>query len=121
MNDTTEKLDLTKPSRALDGLVAEKVFEKRVEWRHREPCIRYGFGIGEVDDVVDYSSNFDSSNLVMHKMNQAIFSKRQRFLKELKAVIQKNAGIDVRWPDAVFMMKPRHICIAALKAVGAIE
>ena len=54
---------------------------------------------------------------VLGKINTLRFSSRQKFLLELQKAISDDtlkSGNLVAWPDAIFHLKPRDICLAAL-------
>ena len=51
-------------------------------------------------------------------IGKRLFSVRSGFANELRCLLRTDDGYQLAWPDAIFHLEPRHICIAALRAVG---
>ena len=68
--------------------------------------------------IPDYSTSMDAAFTMMRSMlDHLFFSKRQGFYRQLAYVISQSHGMTdstIAWPDAMGLMKPEHVCIAAL-------
>ena len=65
-----------------------------------------------------YSASIEAAWEVHRKACGWLFSRRQKYLAELTFAIREEVGQPVVWPDLLVLLKPRHICVAALKTVG---
>ncbi len=125
MSDKT--LDLTKPSREMDVLVADKILQKDIQWYFRDET---GDDLHTAEEEWDmyleafvayYSSDIAAAWLVMDKMHGRLFSVRRRFWARLLAIIQKDIGANVAWPDALMYLDARRICVAALETEEVVK
>ena len=99
--------------RERDALVAEKVMEWDVgdifyDETHQEIMPR----------VPRYSTSIADAWPVHEQSCTWLFSKRRLYLDSLLGVIRQDIKQSVVWPDALIFLKPHHICLAALKAMG---
>ncbi len=123
MTTTTDTLDLTKPSREIDALVAEDIMEIPVSWvgmeLDGEPLD------GRYDDrcelIPDYLCRMESAWLVMENMHDRMFSVRRRFWTALLTIIREEIQTPIAWPDALMHIDARRICAAALRALKVVE
>ena len=67
-----------------------------------------------------FSKDHRLISYVVQAMRSRLFSRRQKFLRELTALVQKDLGANVAWPDLFFYIKPLHVCVAALRAEGVL-
>lgn len=71
-------------------------------------------------EVPRYSEDIAAAFLVVDKMCEQVFSKRQKFLDELQSECtsegMKRDGMRVDFREIIFIMTPEKICRAALKA-----
>lgn len=120
MTTDLTSIDLDNPTakdfRAIDVAIAEKLFEVCVTWTSdTEP-----YDMERREALAYYSQDPAFMFQIIQAMAGRIFSRRTWFLAEVKVQISYSVGCNVAWPDALFHMKPLHVCIAALKAEGVL-
>lgn len=133
------KLDLTKPSRALDALVAEKIFGHQVVFKTWAKGRMKSWTIGEPDYiytadepggiltnvVLGYSDDWAAAGQVVAKLNQQGFCFAMKTLEDGRAhaVFSKDKYMADDLENGFYEAgdsAPLAICLAALKAVGAL-
>lgn len=97
----------------LDALVAEFVMGLP-EVHVMDGSVWFQDNEGAYREVINYSADISAAWEVVEKVKSMLFSKRNRFLKELQTLTKKDSEYYIAWPDVFWTINPERICKAAL-------
>lgn len=107
--------------RELDALVEEHVLGNKVKWVQDSSTDPYPIS-GECEYIIEhFSTEISAAWEVVEKIKTMLFSKRNRFLKEIQIMTKEDSDYCMAWPDVFWTITPERICKAALLAVSKEE